>query len=91
MSNKPYTTEEIKKNIQVMEDEGLPLTAPIEVTIKGIDGYFHIVHLGHFHAIPNMTIELELYPEVEGLSCEHLTLRKLAPVSPEVEGQEKRQ
>jgi len=54
----PYTTEDVKKNIQVMEKEGLPLDAPVEVFIDGKT--YHIVSLGHFHVIPNMTIELRL-------------------------------
>jgi len=57
---KPYTTADFKKNIQNMEEEGLPLTAPVEVTIVGDNNVYHIESLGHFHFIPNMTITLKL-------------------------------
>jgi hypothetical protein len=59
-TEKPYTTEDFEKNIQIMKDEDLPMTAPIEVTIEGDDNVYHIESLGHFHVIPNMTIHLKL-------------------------------
>lgn len=57
---KPYTTEDIKKNIETMEEEKLPLDAPVEVTIEGDGDTYEIDSVGHFHAIPNMTIHLKL-------------------------------
>lgn len=57
---KPYTTEDFIKNIETMKEEKLPMTAPIEVTIEGDDNIYVIESLGHFHVIPNMTINLKL-------------------------------
>lgn len=57
---KPYTTEDFIKNIETMKEENLPMTAPIEVTIEGDDNVYEIESLGHFHVIPNMTINLKL-------------------------------
>lgn len=57
---KPYTTQDFKNNIATMEEEELPLDAPVEVTIEGDDNLYHIESLGHFHVIPNMTIHLKL-------------------------------
>lgn len=62
--SKPTTTQDIKNAIQVMEDEGLPLTANVEIWIGG--KVYHIKSMGHFHVIPNMTIELVLQ-EAKGL------------------------
>lgn len=61
---KPYTTKDFEKNIKIMKDEELPLTAPIQVTIEGDDNIYEIVGLGHFHVIPNMTIHLKLRKEL---------------------------
>lgn len=58
--DKPYTTKDFKKAIKMMEDEKLPLTAPVEVTIDGDNNIYEIESLGHFHVIPNMTIHLKL-------------------------------
>ncbi len=57
---KPFTTQDFKNNIETMEEEKLPLDAPVEVTIEGDDNLYHIESLGHFHVIPNMTIHLKL-------------------------------
>ena len=60
MSNSKYTTADMKKNIQSMEDEDLEMTAEVEVTIEGDDNLYVIESLGHFHVIPNVTIHLKL-------------------------------
>lgn len=58
--SKPYTTQDLKSNIETMEKEELSLDAPVEVTIEGDSSTYEIESVGHFHAIPNMTISLKL-------------------------------
>lgn len=60
MAKKPYTTQDLKSNIETMEEEKLPLDAPIEVSIEGDGDTYEIESVGHFHAIPNMTLSLKL-------------------------------
>jgi len=73
---KPYTTEDIKKSIQVMEDEKLDLTAPVEISIEGDGGIYEIESLGHFHVIPNMTISLKLKGYVKKNGDQAFTLNR---------------
>ena len=61
MSN-TYTTEDFKKAIAQMEDEDLPLDAPVEVSIG--DKIYNVTGIGHFHIMPNMVISLELKEDV---------------------------
>lgn len=72
---KPYTTEDLKKAIQAMEDEGLDLTAPIEVSVEGDSDHYDVESLGHFHVIPNMTIHLKLKGYVKKNGDQSFTLR----------------
>jgi hypothetical protein len=53
-----YTTQDLKDSIAAMEDEDLPLNAATEVHIDG--KVYYITSIGHFHIVPNMTIELTL-------------------------------
>lgn len=53
-----FTTADLKRGIEEMEKEGLPLDAPLEVHIK--NKVYHVTRIGHFHVIPNMTISLKL-------------------------------
>ncbi len=70
-----YTTEDLKKSIQAMEDEGLDLTAPLELSVEGDGDIYEIERLGHFHAIPNMTISLKLKGYVKKNADQAFTLR----------------
>lgn len=57
---KSYTTQDLKNNIATMEDEKLDLDAPIQVYIDGESEEYEVENLGHFHAVPNMTMSLKL-------------------------------
>ncbi len=59
-----------------MEDEGLDLTAPVEVNIEGDGDHYSIESLGHFHVIPNMTISLKLKGYVKKNADSAFTLRR---------------
>lgn len=72
----PYTTEDLKNAIKTMEDEGLDLTAPIEVSVEGDSDHYDIERLGHFHVIPNMTIKLKLKGYVKKNADQAFTLRR---------------
>lgn len=73
---KAYTTEDLKKAIQAMEDEGLDLTAPLELSVEGDSDHYDIESIGHFHAIPNMTIHLKLKGYVKKNADQAFTLRR---------------
>lgn len=74
MAKKAYTTEDLKKSIQAMEDEGLDLTAPLELSVEGDGDHYEIERIGHFHAIPNMTINLKLKGYVKKNADQAFTL-----------------
>lgn len=61
--SKAYTTQDLKDSIQAMEDEGLPLDAKTEIHIN--NKIYHIQRIGHFHVVPNMTIQLVLKKATE--------------------------
>lgn len=76
MAKKSYTTEDLKKSIQAMEDEGLDLTAPLELSVEGDNDHYEVESIGHFHAIPNMTIRLKLKGYVKKNAAQSFSLRR---------------
>ena len=76
MVKKSYTTEDLKKSIQAMEGEGLDLTAPLELSVEGDSDHYEVESIGHFHAIPNMTIRLKLKGYVKKNAAQAFSLRR---------------
>lgn len=52
-----FSVADLKRAIEIMEEEGLDLNALVQVYAN--DKEYNITRLGHFHVIPNLTIDLE--------------------------------